>query len=65
MCAICQREICPPRCPNADYRQVGSCAQCRTDITSDEEYYTDDSGNIFCDMDCAMDYYGIKSVWED
>ncbi len=64
MCNICQRTVCVPRCPNAGRGVVGACSQCHSDIESDEEFYTDDSGNLFCDIDCAADYYGIK-VCED
>lgn len=60
MCNICQRTICAPRCPNAEYKIIGACAQCHSLIGSDEEYYIDDDDNVFCDMDCAADFYGIR-----
>jgi len=41
---------------------VGECTMpgCHIKIFSDCEYYTDDSGNIFCCLDCVLDWYGIK-----
>ena len=33
---------------------------CHVKIFSDCEYFTDDSGNIFCSSDCVLEYYGIE-----
>ena len=41
---------------------VGECTMpgCHVRIFSDCEYYTDDSGNIFCSLECVMEWYGLR-----
>lgn len=41
---------------------VGECTMpgCHVKIFSDCEYYTDDSGNIFCSLECVLEWYGVK-----
>ena len=42
---------------------VGECTMpgCHEKIFSDCEYYTDDSGNLFCSAGCVLEWYGITS----
>ena len=41
---------------------IGECTMpgCHVKIFSDCEYFTDDSGNIFCSSECVLEYYGIE-----
>lgn len=41
---------------------IGECTMpgCHNGIFSDCEYYTDDSGNIFCGPECVFEWYGIR-----
>ena len=62
MCVICNRTPCHPACPKACDVVVGGCTQCFEDITAGNVYYKDDNGNLFCSMDCALEYYGITET---
>lgn len=64
MCVICSKTPCHPRCPNANEVVVDNCAACFEDIFRENIYYKDDSGNKFCSLDCANEYYGIDEVRE-
>ncbi len=41
---------------------IGDCTMpgCRNKIYEDNEYYNDDSGNIFCSRECVFEWYGIS-----
>ena len=41
---------------------IGDCTMpgCKNKIYEDNEYYTDDSGNIFCSRECVFEWYGIS-----
>ena len=66
MCRECRQFPCHPRCPNApDPRVRGRCEQCGDELREDYEYYIDNNDNKFCSDDCALEYYGIKSMeWD-
>lgn len=62
MCSECRQTPCHPRCPNApEPIAFGYCEQCGKGLRGDYEYFTDSYGNTFCSLECALDYYGIKS----
>ena len=60
MCDVCGQAPCANRCPNHEDRIIGTCATCGKDIWDYYERYTDYDGNLFCDEDCAKDFYGIR-----
>ena len=60
MCSICYSNPCRAGCPNSVSEIIGQCAQCRREIESDERFFTDSLSNIFCDEQCAAEYYGIR-----
>ena len=39
---------------------VGECEQCGERLYSGYEIYTDESGNLYCCLQCAIDANGIK-----
>ena len=46
-----------------EIKVIGYCAECISDITNDiEEYYCDEDGNFFDDLECAMIYHGIHKL---
>jgi len=59
VCVVCNRTPCHPACPNAVDVTVDGCTMCFADIKAANAYYKDDNGNLFCSMDCALEYYGI------
>lgn len=62
MCEICGRTPCHPRCPNAEDIIIGVCAQCQADLCEGDRVWQDADGNLFCDRDCALEYYGIEEL---
>jgi len=62
MCVVCNRTPCHPRCPNACDVVVDGCTQCFCDIKASDTFYKDDNGNLYCSMDCALEYYGITET---
>lgn len=62
MCNICMRNPCLSRCPNASQPiYIGECLVCGEKLREDYEFYTDNINNMFCSLECACDYHGIKS----
>lgn len=56
MCAVCQKTICPSRCPN--YGQDGSglrCAYCKEPIDAGETYFRIRYAEKAVHKDCADD----------
>lgn len=46
-----------------DVRIIGVCAECGSEIPDNiEEYYCDEDGNYFDDVECCMAYYGIHKL---
>lgn len=44
-------------------RIFGRCECCDSEVTdSDEEYYVDSEGRVFCCIECALVTYGIEKV---
>ena len=62
MCSICKSNPCRSSCPNSVAEIIGYCAQCHEEIEAGYEYCKDTEDNLFCELDCALDYYGIESV---
>ena len=54
----------------ADPAMFGACKNCLenrktfTALTSDYEAYIDDEKNLFCSEECAMEYHGIRGIWD-
>ena len=65
MCEICGISPRHPRCPNSGDTLIGVCAQCHTEIYGCDKVWgvwEDADGNLFCERDCALEYYGIKEI---
>lgn len=63
MCEICRRDPCDPRCPNADDTANFHCASCGEDIyVGDDDAVRDSEGNVFCNDECMLAYYGRAYV---
>lgn len=64
MCEICRHHPCDPRCPNAEieHEYIGHCEECKSILYLDEEVWTDNDDNLFCDEYCATKFHGIKEV---
>jgi len=61
MCEVCHKYPCEPQCPNADTEDYGECAYCEEPIMfGDDNVIVDGDGDLFCDQDCLMDYYGCR-----
>ena len=46
-----------------EIRVYGYCAECGNRIVdTDEEYYVNSDGEIFCCVECAMEHYGITKI---
>lgn len=46
-----------------EIRVFGYCKNCDDAVTDDgEEYYVTDDGEVFCCVECAMEYYGITKI---
>lgn len=41
---------------------VGECDYCYQELFADEDVFTDNEGNTFCELECALKHYGIKQV---
>lgn len=41
---------------------IGECEGCGEAVTAADEPFTDGEGNLFCCMDCAMEYNGIRKA---
>ena len=49
------------RCPYADEPLIiGVCKNCKKQLTSDYECWTDNEGNKFCSKECADNEHGIR-----
>lgn len=45
---------------------IARCEECGELVYEDnKEIYTDDEGNFFCSLECALGYYSIRKVDED
>lgn len=62
MCEVCRSHPCDPRCPNADdpKTEYFFCANCDGVTTDEDETYTNELGQRFCCLDCALDYHNIQ-----
>lgn len=46
-----------------EVRVFGYCKNCDDKVTDDyEEYYITDDGEVFCCIECMMEYYGITKI---
>ena len=46
-----------------EVRIIGYCAECGEDITDDiEDIYTDEDGNYFDTVECAMIHHGLHKL---
>lgn len=46
-----------------EIRVFGECECCGNTVTSsDEEYYIDSEGRVFCSVECVLDAYGVTKV---
>jgi hypothetical protein len=46
-----------------DVRVFGHCECCNNKITdSDEGYYVNEDGKVFCSVECVCEYYGVVKM---
>lgn len=46
-----------------EIRVFGYCECCGNEITDEsKEYYVSDDGKVFCNVECALEHYGITKV---
>ena len=46
-----------------EVRSFGYCECCSNNITDkDEEYYVSDDGQVFCNIECVLEHYGVTKV---
>ncbi len=46
-----------------EVRIFGCCAWCGEEVTDEiDEYYVNDYGEIFCNVECICEYYGLTKV---
>lgn len=44
-------------------RVFGYCAECGAEITDEiENYYCNDDGEYFCDIECLLEHYNISKI---
>ena len=47
----------------SDERVFGYCEICGEKITDEnDEYYVNEQGEVFCSLECMMEYYGVTKV---
>lgn len=46
-------------------RQIAKCENCNDSITDQKPYWTDEEGNIFCSVQCALEYHDIHKVEDE
>jgi len=57
------RSVEPPERPPHKRRVVTCSCGCGWSVNVDEDvHYVDEDGNVFFDLDCVMQYYGIRYV---
>ena len=50
---------------DGDQMAIARCEECGELIYDDSaEIYTDDEGNYFCSLECALHFYGIAKAEE-
>ena len=59
MCKICGHSPHDVMCPNFNSQPMGQCKQCHDIVFFNNNYITDNEGNIFCSEDCAIKNHGI------
>jgi hypothetical protein len=46
-----------------EVRVFGYCANCDDQVTDEGgEYYVNDDGEVFCCVECMMEYYGLTKI---
>ena len=46
-----------------EIRVFGYCENCGNKVTDElEEYFVNDDGEVFCDVSCLCEYYGVTKV---
>jgi formylmethanofuran dehydrogenase subunit E len=46
-----------------EYQPIARCDECGELIYDDSaEIYVDNDGNYFCELECALNYYGIHKA---
>lgn len=46
-----------------EIRVFGYCEHCGENITDEyEEYYVNDDGEVFCNVECVCEHYGLVKV---
>lgn len=43
-------------------RIIGRCEHCEESLWDDNELWTDEEGNRFCSVECAMEFHGIHEI---
>lgn len=64
MCEYCRQHPCPAGCPNAAPKVIGHCDQCDLELLKNHLYYKDNADNFFCSEECALEFYGVKEVYD-
>lgn len=62
MCIICGQTPCHFRCPNALPEVSGVCGKCGSEIEAGFIGYRDGEGNMFCGLECALEFYEIEET---
>lgn len=47
-----------------DKKKICLCTECGDDVLEGGKNYIDSEGNVFCSLECALDYHGISSMEE-
>lgn len=46
-----------------EIRMFGYCKNCGDKVTDEgEEYYVNDDGEVFCCIECMMEYYCVTKI---
>ena len=46
-----------------DVRVFGYCENCGAKVTDEnDEYYVSDDGNVFCNIECVLEHYGVTKA---
>jgi hypothetical protein len=44
-------------------RVFGYCRCCENEVTDEKkEYYINENGEVFCDIECVLEHYGVIKV---
>lgn len=44
-------------------RNFGKCECCDNEVTDErEEYYVNNDGQVFCSVECVLEYYGVIKI---